>query len=249
MKSETLIHAMNLAAKTRQALDESGTQLALIARAGQDLTKHGLRYSHLAYAWRDHPQGRWLVVHELNHCGSAESALYDEGLGNFFLDNMFAYETRLVFPGPEQQARLAQVLGGKLAQRLHEPHYNMLAWPFATRYQNSNQWVLEVWAAAQMLENVPGNAVQETADGKLRAGPTRSQAQSWLRAAGYKPGVVHISAMTRLGARMFRANVAFDDQPTASRMAGDIQVVTADSVFDFVLRKDKQASSKVLVLQ
>ena len=49
------IAAMNLAEKTRSALDASKAQVALIARVGQDLSKYGLRYSHMAYVWRDHP--------------------------------------------------------------------------------------------------------------------------------------------------------------------------------------------------
>ncbi|WP_308925226.1 DUF2145 domain-containing protein [Janthinobacterium sp. J1-1] len=82
--ANTLVKSMALAQKTWQALDASGAQVALVARAGQDLSKYQLRYSHMALAWRDHPQGRWLVVHELNECGTAQSSLYNEGLGNFF---------------------------------------------------------------------------------------------------------------------------------------------------------------------
>ena len=106
-QANDFVQGMALAARTRAVLEASDAQVVLIARVGQDLSKYGIRYSHMAYAWRDHPQGRWLVVHELNQCGTAESHLFNEGLGNFFLDGMFAYEARVVVPSPEVQQRLA----------------------------------------------------------------------------------------------------------------------------------------------
>jgi hypothetical protein len=225
LDAASFVKAMKLAERSRAALDKSGAQVALVARVGQDLSKYGLRYSHMGYAWRDHPQGRWLVVHELNQCGSAKSALFDEGLGNFFLDDMFAYESRIVVPGPATQARIAAMLASTAPLRLHDARYNMLAFPFSTSYQNSNQWLLETYAAS--ISELP-------IDG-------RTQAQAWLKLANYQPITLDIPAMTRLGARMFRANVAFDDQPFERRMAGRIDTVTVDSVVRFVHQRDREA--------
>jgi hypothetical protein len=220
------VKAMQLAENARQALEASGAQVAMIARVGQDLSKYGLRYSHMAYVWRDHPRGRWLVVHELNECGTAHSALFNEGLGNFFLDNMFAYESMIVVPGAPAQARLAAMLASNTASKLHLARYNMLAFPYSTEYQNSNQWLLETYAAAS------------AADVRIE---DRAQAQAWLKLAGYRPITIEIPALTRLGARMFRANVAFDDQPFDRRMAGHIDTVTVDSVVRFVEQRDADA--------
>jgi hypothetical protein len=220
------VKAMKLAQRSYAALDESGAQVALIARVGQDLSKYGLRYSHMGYVRRDHPKGRWMVVHELNECGTTRSALFDEGLGNFFLDDMFAYESKIVVPGAALQARIAAMLRSTAPVRLHDARYNMLAFPFATSYQNSNQWLLETYAASMSELPVAG----------------RAQAQAWLRLAGYRPITLDIPAMTRLGARMFRANVAFDDQPFERRMAGRIDTVTVDSVVRFVHQRDADAS-------
>lgn len=221
----SFVKAMTLAERTVAALEKSGAQVALIARVGQDLSKYGLRYSHMGYVWRDHPQGRWLVVHELNRCGSAQSALFDEGLGNFFLDDMHAYETRIVVPGADAQTRIASMLASTAPLRLHDAHYNMLAFPYATTYQNSNQWLLETYAASASDMPIDG----------------RAQAQAWLKLAGYQPITIVIPAMTRLGARMFRANVAFDDQPFERRMAGRIDTVTVESVVRFVHERDPAA--------
>jgi hypothetical protein len=223
---------MALAEKTYTALEQSGAQVALIARVGQDLSSYGLRYSHIAFAWRDHPAGRWLVVHELNECGTAQSALFNEGLGNFFLDDMFAYESLLLIPGAASQAKIAAMLATPGPARLHSAHYNMLAYPFATTYQNSNQWVLETYAAS-MSELPVGE---------------RAQAQAWLKLAGYQPITVEIPAAKRLGARMFSANIAFDDQPFGRRMEGHIDTVTVDSIRRFVRARDPQARELTLTL-
>jgi hypothetical protein len=224
-QASDFVQGMALAERTRAMLEASDAQVVLIARVGQDLSQYGLRYSHMAYAWRDHPKGRWLVVHELNQCGTAESALFNEGLGNFFMDGMFAYEARVVVPSPEAQQRLAAMLASNAPQRMHSDRYNMLAYPFSTSYQNSNQWVLESWAAA--MSEFPIS--------------DRMQAQSWLKLANYQPITLEIPAMKRLGGRMFRANIAFDDQPFDRRMAGHIDAVTVESVVRFVHRVDRGA--------
>jgi hypothetical protein len=232
--AETVQKAFQLAIKTREALDASGAQVALIGRVGQDLSKYKLRYSHMAFVWRDHPQGRWLTVHELNQCGTAQSALYNEGLANFFFDDMFAWDALIVTPSPELQTKIvAQLTQTSMLKSLHQPHYNMLAYPFSTKYQNSNQWILEVLA----------DAVRKPEQ------TNRAASQSWLKQAGYKPSNLHITALQRLGARIFKANVAFDDHPTGDRISGKIEVATVESVADFVQKLDPKSTQQTLVLK
>ena len=75
---------------------------------------------------------------------------------------------------------------------------------------------------------------------------TRSEAQAWLRDAGFIPSTLQIDAMQRLGARMFKANVAFDDHPFDRRMAGQIDCVTVEAIAAFVARRE--AGSRVLTV-
>ncbi|PRC93296.1 DUF2145 domain-containing protein [Solimicrobium silvestre] len=226
----SIMKGLELAQKTKLALDDSGAELAIIARVGQDLSKYNLRYSHLGLVYRE-PNGRWNVLHELNQCGTAESSLFNEGLGNFFMDDVFAYETMLIIPNEDQQKKLKELIDTKVALQLHDAHYNMLAFPFSTKYQNSNQWALELLAAGQSKDIVITN---------------RGQAQNWLKLAGYQPSELNIPALTRLGARMFRANVAFDDHPMDRRMAGKIDVVTVESINQFMQMRDPQIKRIVL---
>jgi hypothetical protein len=224
--------AMTLAERTFAALDASEARVALVARAGQDLSQYGVGYSHMGIAVRDHPSGRWTVVHELNDCGTARSDLFADGVGNFFLTDLYRYRAQVVVPGPALQGALAAAMAGPAPRRLHEPHYNMLSYVYGTRYQNSNQWVLELLAAA---DTEPG------------AVPTRAMAQERLRSQGYRPPTVHVPAAARLGARMFRANIAFDDHPFDRRMAGQIDTVTTDAVLAWLRLRD--AGVRVLEIE
>ena len=218
--------SLDLAQRSMQELDASGAQVALIARAGQDLSRSGVRYSHAGLAWRDHPAGRWVVVHLLNDCGTADSALYNDGLGNFFLTDLYRYKASVILPSPDVQQRLARVLASRTPLRLHEPRYSMLSYAWSTRYQKSNQWVLETLAAAS------------AAPGKVE---TRAEAQQWLKEAGYRPAGVDVGVGARLGARLFRANVAFDDHPTGLRLRGHFETATVDEIERFVRSHDSGA--------
>lgn len=231
---ESVRKGLRLALQVFEALNESGESVALIGRVGSDLSKYRLRYSHMGMVVRDHRKGRWTVVHLLNQCGTANSALYDEGLGNFFNDDPFAYEAILAFPGPENQQRLLRTLATKLPSSLYEPAYNMLSYPWATKYQNSNQWAMEVLAASWAPDGSVFN---------------RQQAQAWLRQAGYQPTLLRIGTLERLGGRMFRANIAFDDHPNDLRFSDQIYTATVESAVEFLKRFDPGARTAIVRLR
>jgi hypothetical protein len=244
--------AMGLAERVQRSLDASGARVVLIARAGQDLRKYGLGYSHLGFAYRDSipapppamtrvasfgvagaamvdgvpaqtpPRSTWRVAHKLNQCGTADAAVFRQGLAEFFMDAPFRYEAAYVVLVPEAQAALLPLLQDdvRLVQ-WHTPAYSVVAYPWSTTYQQSNQWALETLAGA--LEP---------------AATTRIRAQAWLQLHDYRPTVLHIDALTRLGARMTKANVAFDDHPDAKRFSDHIETVTVDSIFAWLQRND-----------
>jgi hypothetical protein len=229
----TVQKALQLALRTREALDASGAQVALVGRVGRDMSKHGLRYSHMAFALRDHPKGRWLLTHMLNHCGTAESSLYDEGLGNFFLDDVHEFEAIIVTPTPALQSQLLAISGTRLPQTLHEKSYSLIAHPYSTRHQNSNQWVLEQIAAAM----APSDGLQ-----------SRAQAQRVLHERGYVPDGIRIAPLERIGARLFAANLHFNDHSNEEMQAGRYQVVTVESVIRFIERSQALAARQVIRL-
>ena len=217
-----------LAASVASQLDElaqsDGSRVVLIARAGQDLSRYGLRYSHLGIAYRDdaavNGRGAWRVVHKLNECGSSRSTLHRQGLAEFFSDGLYLHEAGVVVLKHTIAARLTPHLKDDgVLTALHEPRYNMLAYPWSGAYQQSNQWVIETLAL--LVE--PGVV-------------SRAAARDWLRRQNYRPSTLHIDAVTRLGARVGTAHIAFDDHPFGRRMAGQIDTVTVDSVFAWLER-------------
>jgi hypothetical protein len=226
-KAITIERSLNLAVQTLQALDASGAQVVVLARAGQDLSKYGLHYSHLGFAYRESDaQGghQWRVLHKLNQCGSAESAIYRQGLGDFFLDDLWRFEAAWVVPTAEVQQRLLPLLkDDQRAVQLHHKPYSLVSYAWGQKYQQSNQWAIETLALAM----APGSD-----SGQM----TRQQAQSWLQAKAYQPTVLTIGALTRLGARVSAANVAFDDHPNEKRFSDRIETVTVDSVFSWLSR-------------
>lgn len=211
---------MQLAERTAQALDASGARVVLLGRAGQDLTKYGLRYSHLGWAYKT-SEGLWRVAHKLNDCGTAVAAVYRQGLGEFFLDDLWRYEAVWAVPVPEVQERLLPLLQDRVrTTALHQRPYSMVSYAWGTRYQQSNQWALETLAAAMEPATVH----------------SRQQAQAWLRFKGYEPTVLRLGPLTRLGGRMTAANIAFDDHPPDKRFADRIETVTVDSALAWLER-------------
>ncbi len=214
---------LNLAQRTASALDAThdrdGTRVVLLARAGQDLRKYGQHFSHLAWAYKT-PEGPWRVVHKLNECGTDQSILTRQGLGEFFLDDLWRYEAAWLAPAPALQHALWLLLqDNRRAGTLHQRRYSMVSYAWGTRYQQSNQWAIETLALA-------------AEGGPLR----REQAQAWLRLKDYRPATLRIGALTRLGGRIAAGNVAFDDHPNAQRFADRIDTVTADSVLAWLPR-------------
>lgn len=231
LQPTALRDGMAMAMRTLQVLEQSDAQTAIVGRIGSDLSEHGLRYSHAGIVVRDHPKGRWIFVHELNQCATDRSDIFDEGLANFFLDAPFLLEAYVIVPDEALQRRIRDVLSGRLVRTLHNPTYSMIAHPDSDRYQNSNQWVLNVLAAAMAND---GEVV------------TWQQAQRYLREHGYQADRIHISAMKRLGAKMFSANVMFDDHSTEERFAKSYLVATVRSISRFLERNGHILARKII---
>ena len=226
---QSISMGMQLAQRTAQALDASGARVVVLARAGQDLRKYGLRYSHLGLAYKSE-EGSWRVVHKLNQCASAVSSVYRQGLGDFFLDDLWRHEAAWAVPTPAVQTQLLSLLKGPEPQllRMNQPAYSVVAYAWGQKYQQSNQWAIETLAQAMEPAGVTN----------------RARAQAWLQFKGYEPSTITLGPLTRLGGRVSAANVAFDDHPNEKRFSDRIETVTVDSVFAW-LQKSGLAGAPV----
>ncbi len=228
-----MAQGMRLAERTAQALDASGARVVLLTRAGQDLGKYGLRWSHLGIAYKTEA-GTWRVVHKLNQCGSAVAGLYRQGFGEFFLDDLWRYEAAWVVPAPAVQAQLLAAMNEPPARiaRLHVAPYSIVSYAWGHKYQQSNQWATETLAAAMEPATIR----------------TRDQAQAWLKFRGYEPSTLRLGPLTRLGGRVGSANVSFDDHPNEKRFSDRIETVTVDSVFAWLPRAGLGGAPVILSL-
>ncbi len=229
-QAQTVVRGLNLAERTQAALDASGQRVVLLARAGQDLSKYNIYYSHFGFAYQqpqvtaDGKSGHvWRVMHKLNQCGTADAFVYRQGLGEFFLDDLWRYEAAWVVPTREVQERLLPLLldSGESSRALilNAKPYSIVSYAWGRKYQQSNQWAIETLALAM--------------EPQIK---TREQAQAWLQFNAYEPATLHIGPLTRLGGRATAANVAFDDHPNEKRFADRIETVTVDSVFQWLQR-------------
>lgn len=210
--------AVETAERLRTDLNRSGDTVALVARVGSDISAHGLKYTHLGIARKAGRAGEWEVVQQLNPCGTATSILRIHGLANFMLDDLHTHDVRVLRLKADLASAIDRVLAGTAPLKIHEPRYSMISYPgFPARYQNSNQWILEVIVMAQAhLEN----RVIETREGTHR----------YYLDAGFKGSTIHIPALRRMLARIGAKNVRFDDHPRADRISGDFEVVTVKSI-------------------
>ena len=233
--ADAVARSLALAERATARLDASGARVVVLARAGQDLSAHGLRYSHLGIAYREGEalDAPWRIVHKLNHCGSARATLYRQGLGDFFLDDLWRHEAAFVVLSPALQSSLLRLVADNpRVAALDEPAYSLVAYPWSVRYQQSNQWAIETLAAAME-------------PGTIR---TRDQAQAWLQFKGYEPSTLKLGPLTRLGGRVGSANVAFDDHPNEKRFSDRIETVTVDSIFAWLPRAGLGAAPVTLKL-
>lgn len=163
---------LRLAAIVKAELDASGAGVALVARSGLDLAHFGQRYSHAGFSLRAGTGPSWAVRQLYFACDERRPRLYDQGLAAFLLgmQSPTAGYVSVLLPPPAAAAALeAAVHDRPLALQLLAGDYSANAYPFSTRYQNCNQWVAELLAAAW---------------GGSRS---RAAAQHWLQASGYEP--------------------------------------------------------------
>lgn len=224
--------AMRLAQQVQAELDQRKAQVVILGRVGSDVSKYGLRYTHAGIAYRAPGDAGWTILHKLNHCGEDRASLFRDGLMNFFLDDPHEYRALLLFPTEAMQRRLAPAAAGDLGLGLDQPRYSLLAYPFALDYQNSNSWLLEFLVSAGNEAPVIG----------------RAAAQGQLKRTGYRPDRIAVAPSERIGATLFKANVAFTDHPLGERLSGKYSVVTVESIARYLGERQWLAESRELGL-
>ena len=165
-------------------LEASGQPLALMARSGLDLSWFGMRYSHAGISLQASPNGPWSVRQLYYACDEQRPRIFDQGISGFLLgtDNPAEGYVSLIFLPAQEGARLEHTaLSKPQVLDLLAADYSANAYPYSLRYQNCNQWVMELLASAW------GSLAP--ADDATDAAAPRAQAQRWLQQQGYEPAV------------------------------------------------------------
>jgi len=226
ISAEDQDRVLRFAAVAKDELARSGKRVALVARAGLDLSRFHLLYSHAGIALKDGADGPWAVRQLYYACDESRPRLFDQGMAGFALgaEAPASGHIALLFLPDDDSALLEQAARDKrLALALLAGQYSANAYAFSTRYQNCNQWVAELLASAW---------------GRLdgQAAP-RAQAQAWLREQGYAAGPVRVPSHWMIFAGQFVPLLHVDDHPVDDIYALALRVSVPASIEDFVRRR------------
>lgn len=207
----------------KEALDASGQGVALIARSGLDLSRFGMRYSHAGFSLRASANSPWSVRQLYYACDEQKPRIYDQGLAGFLLGSDapdIGYLSVVFLPAEAAIELERAALDDRQALQLLGVAYSANAYPFSLRYQNCNQWVIELLAAAW---------------GQLgNAAPPRAGAQGWLAEQGYVPSVVDVGYRPLMWAGAFIPLLNNDDHPAEDLARNTYRVSMPASIEAFV---------------
>jgi len=214
---------LQFAAIVKQELDASGRAVALVARSGLDLARFGLRYSHAGVSLKASTNGPWSVRQLYYACDEARPRLYDQGLAGFLFgtdDPSIGYVSIVLLPPAKAAALERTALDKPLALQLLAGRYSANAHPYSLRFQNCNQWVMELLATAWgTLDDAEG---------------ARESAQRWLLAQGYAPHPVPVGSHLLMFAANFIPWIHVADHPEEDLFALQFRTSTPASIETFV---------------
>jgi hypothetical protein len=221
---------LRFAAAVKSELDESGASVALVARSGLDLDRFGIRYSHAGVSLKASENGPWSVRQLYVACDEGRPRLFDQGMAGFVfgtVDPSLGHVSVILLPQDAAAALEHAALDRARTLRLIAPRYSANAYPFSLRYQNCNQWVIELLATAW-------GALDDGAD-------LRERAQRWLGENRYAPAGVALGSQILMLAGLFIAWVHYDDQPEEARWALRLDTSLPSSIEAFVRQRLAQA--------
>ncbi|HEX5357413.1 MAG TPA: DUF2145 domain-containing protein, partial [Aquabacterium sp.] len=165
-------------------------------------------------------------------CDEGKPRVYDQGMSGFLLgtDNPSVGYLSVVLLPEDQAAPLERAaLDKRQALQVLGSQYSANAHAFSVRYQNCNQWVMELlasaWGGARVLE----------------APDERVAAQAWLQEQHYAPSVVELGSRWLLWAAPFIPFVHTDDHPRQDLDQQRLRISMPAAIEAFVQHEVPQA--------
>lgn len=216
---------LRFSAVVKEELERSGAAAAVVSRAGLDLERVGLRYSHAGVALKSNPNSPWSVRQLYYACDDKRPRIFDQGMAGFVLGAEGLEQGHLslvLLPQAPGAALEAAALDARTPLALLAGEYSANAYAWSTRYQNCNQWLVELMASAW------GMAAR------------RDEAQAWLRERGYEAEAVRVGRAMVIAAH-FVPLVHVSDHPDEDLRARTMRVSMPSSIEQFVRREAPQA--------
>lgn len=212
-------------------LDKSGHRLALISRAGLDLARFGVRYSHAGFSLKHSPDTPWAIRQLYYACDAKQPQIFDQGMLGFLLgmnEPAQGYISVVLLPEAEAAELERAALDKGQALQLLGATYSANAYPYSLRYQNCNQWVVEVLATAR------GALMKAEVQGGAPPPSLRERAQQWLQSEGYTPSVIDVGWRPLMWATAFVPWLNNDDHPAADQAQAIYRVSMPAAIENFV---------------
>lgn len=207
-------------------LAAEGARIALVFRSGrprEDLPED-VRYTHGAfwiYSQVETATGethRGYAVHNLYHGEDDRRTSYlaQDWPLNFTQGDVIG-QAGVIIPSPEMQRRLLTLFASGAVTGLHQSEYSLISNPHDERYQNCNEYILDVIAAA----------VWQTTD--------RERIKANL-GAHFEPARIRTSLLERMFGPSVDERIRLEDHP------GSIRTTTFRALGDFMLENGLAAA-------
>lgn len=217
----TAAEAAGFSKQVERDLAGRGARLAIVFRTGRPRSQlpEGISYTHggfWVYRTIKTADGRTQQGYAVYNLYAGDGVAWPKIESRLVQDYPFDFtrgstvdDMAVIIPSPEMQRRIIAVIDSPTYLAVHNPHYSLVANPWKRTYQNCNNFMLNVIAAAIWGTSDPD---QITADLK----------------AHYKPTLVKANAVLRLFGPIADQRLRTDDQQ------GPIRTATYESMAEFM---------------
>ncbi|MBR9825620.1 MAG: DUF2145 domain-containing protein [Alphaproteobacteria bacterium] len=218
----TLQETADFSKQIERELAHRGAYVAMVFRSGRPRSglPDGIRYTHGAF-WVYTPvptldggtqygYAVFNLYHEISPV--TVSGLYQDWPLDFTRGDAIG-QVGVIIPNEEMQERILDVIASPLFETLHNPDYSLLSNPGDARYQNCNEFMLDV-VASSIWQTTSREQIKVNLD------------------AYFSPSRVHLNVFERWVGPLIDQRLRLDDH------TGDIRTTTYASMADFMLAFD-----------
>ena len=216
------VKVLDLSGKVINYLDESGAELAFVARKRAE-KNHGIDYTHIGIAWKQ--DGKWTVTNLLEECiDPKKAALYDDGVAIFY-GSAKVYDALILIPSEKTQREFKEVVVNKEIDKIFDEKYSINTNVWKDEYQNCVQFVLEAYGYYKSGEKYT----------------TRKEVISWLKDNDFQPEKVKVNWFERTLGPLILPNINMDDHKDREK-SNIIEVASPRKVVEFIKKVEPEST-------